>query len=39
MQALGTVQDPEIHQPITELGMVKNVDGRGPAARSGSTCG
>jgi ATP-binding protein involved in chromosome partitioning len=26
MQALATVQDPEIRQPITELGMVKNVD-------------
>ncbi|HTT51538.1 MAG TPA: Mrp/NBP35 family ATP-binding protein [Streptosporangiaceae bacterium] len=25
-QALGTVQDPEIHRPITELGMVKRVD-------------
>jgi ATP-binding protein involved in chromosome partitioning len=24
--ALATVQDPEIHKPITELGMVKNVD-------------
>lgn len=24
-QALGTVQDPEIHRPITELGMVKSV--------------
>jgi len=23
--ALGTVQDPEIHRPITELGMVKSV--------------
>jgi ATP-binding protein involved in chromosome partitioning len=31
-QALGTVNDPEIHRPITELGMVKDVqvtaDGR-----------
>src|SRR6516225_6949976 len=25
-QALGGVQDPEIHRPITELGMVKNVE-------------
>jgi ATP-binding protein involved in chromosome partitioning len=25
-QALATVSDPEIHRPITELGMVKNVD-------------
>jgi ATP-binding protein involved in chromosome partitioning len=25
-QALAGVQDPEIHRPITELGMVKNVD-------------
>ncbi len=25
-RALGNVQDPEIHRPITELGMVKNVD-------------
>ncbi len=24
--ALATVNDPEIHQPITELGMVKSVD-------------
>jgi ATP-binding protein involved in chromosome partitioning len=24
-RALGTVQDPEIHRPITELGMVKSV--------------
>src|SRR2546429_9144445 len=24
-QALDGVQDPEIHRPITELGMVKNV--------------
>ncbi|MFC1407226.1 MULTISPECIES: Mrp/NBP35 family ATP-binding protein [Streptacidiphilus] len=24
--ALGTVQDPEIHRPITELGMVKSVE-------------
>ena len=31
--ALGTVQDPEIHRPITELGMVKSVeiDERGAA--------
>ena len=30
-QALGGVQDPEIHRPITELGMVKNVEvGDGP---------
>jgi ATP-binding protein involved in chromosome partitioning len=26
MQALAGVQDPEIHRPITELGMVKNVE-------------
>jgi len=26
MTALATVQDPEIHQPITELNMVKSVD-------------
>ncbi len=26
MAALAGVQDPEIHRPITELGMVKNVD-------------
>src|SRR5215472_18186386 len=25
MRALGSVQDPEIHRPITQLGMVKNV--------------
>jgi ATP-binding protein involved in chromosome partitioning len=25
-QALATVSDPEIHRPITELGMVKNVE-------------
>ena len=25
-QALASVSDPEIHRPITELGMVKNVD-------------
>src|ERR1700684_3942962 len=25
-QALAKVNDPEIHRPITELGMVKNVD-------------
>jgi ATP-binding protein involved in chromosome partitioning len=25
-KALATVNDPEIHQPITELGMIKNVD-------------
>ncbi|MGI8888762.1 MAG: metal-sulfur cluster assembly factor, partial [Nocardioidaceae bacterium] len=24
--ALATVNDPEIHRPITELGMVKDVD-------------
>ena len=24
--ALGTVNDPEIHKPITDLGMVKSVD-------------
>ena len=26
MTALAGVQDPEIHRPITDLGMVKNVD-------------
>jgi ATP-binding protein involved in chromosome partitioning len=26
MQALATVQDPEIRRPITELGMVKNIE-------------
>lgn len=26
MRALADVQDPEIHRPITELGMVKNVE-------------
>jgi ATP-binding protein involved in chromosome partitioning len=26
MQALAGVQDPEIHRPITDLGMVKNID-------------
>lgn len=26
MAALATVEDPEIHKPITELGMVKSVD-------------
>ncbi|KWW99280.1 sodium:proton antiporter [Carbonactinospora thermoautotrophica] len=26
MAALATVQDPEIHRPITDLGMVKSVD-------------
>ena len=25
-QALSGVNDPEIHRPITELGMVKNVE-------------
>ena len=25
-RALDGVQDPEIHRPITELGMVKNID-------------
>ena len=34
--ALGTVEDPEIHRPITELGMVKSVavspDGRAEVA-------
>ena len=25
-EALAGVNDPEIHRPITELGMVKNVD-------------
>jgi ATP-binding protein involved in chromosome partitioning len=28
MRALDGVQDPEIHRPITDLGMVKNVDVR-----------
>jgi ATP-binding protein involved in chromosome partitioning len=33
-QALATVNDPEIHRPITELGMVKNVEiGRGGAVK------
>ncbi len=27
-QALGTVNDPEIHRPITDLGMVKNIQVR-----------
>jgi ATP-binding protein involved in chromosome partitioning len=32
--ALATVQDPEIHRPITDLGMVKSVDiGEGGAVR------
>jgi ATP-binding protein involved in chromosome partitioning len=31
-QALATVSDPEIHRPITELGMVKNID-IGPEGR------
>jgi ATP-binding protein involved in chromosome partitioning len=26
MTALATVQDPEIRRPITEIGMVKNVE-------------
>ncbi len=26
MTALSTVQDPEIRRPITEIGMVKNVE-------------
>src|SRR3954454_16783911 len=26
LAALATVQDPEIHQPITDLGMVKGVE-------------
>ena len=26
MSALSTVQDPEIRRPITEIGMVKNVE-------------
>ncbi|MGD0936148.1 MAG: iron-sulfur cluster assembly protein, partial [Streptosporangiaceae bacterium] len=25
-RALATVNDPEIHRPITDLGMVKNID-------------
>src|SRR5258707_8319537 len=34
MQALATVQDPEIRRPITDLGMVKNVEvGSGGAVR------
>jgi ATP-binding protein involved in chromosome partitioning len=34
MQALATVQDPEIRRPITDLGMVKNVEvGAGGAVR------
>lgn len=28
--ALSTVQDPEIHRPITDLGMVRSVDVEGP---------
>jgi ATP-binding protein involved in chromosome partitioning len=32
--ALGTVQDPEIHRPITELGMVKSVEIDGSGAAS-----
>ena len=31
-RALDGVQDPEIHRPITELGMVKNVDVAGDGA-------
>ena len=26
LAALATVEDPEIHRPITELGMVKGID-------------
>jgi ATP-binding protein involved in chromosome partitioning len=26
LEALATVNDPEIHRPITELGMVKSVE-------------
>jgi ATP-binding protein involved in chromosome partitioning len=34
MLALGDVKDPEIHRPITELGMVKNVEvGTGGSVR------
>src|SRR5258708_19680005 len=34
MQALASVQDPEIRRPITDLGMVKNVEvGTGGAVR------
>ena len=34
MSALAGVQDPEIHRPITELGMVKNIEiGPGGAVR------
>src|SRR5258708_7005557 len=34
MLALGDVKDPEIHRPITELGMVKNVEvGAGGSVR------
>src|SRR5260370_625596 len=34
MQALATVQDPESRRPITDLGMVKNVEaGSGGAVR------
>ena len=36
--ALATVDDPEIHRPITELGMVKSVVvGRRRRATSGCT--
>src|ERR1022692_5118999 len=31
-QALSGVNDPEIHRPITELGMVKNVEVGGDGA-------
>src|SRR5258707_23823 len=31
-QALEGVQDPEIHKPITQLGMGKNVDGAADGA-------
>jgi ATP-binding protein involved in chromosome partitioning len=34
MAALGTVEDPEIHRPVTELGMVRKVEvGDGGAVR------
>ena len=35
-QALARVNDPEIHRPITELGMVKNIDVGPRAAWYGS---
>ena len=34
--ALATVEDPEIHQPITELGMVGSIE-IGPTGREPAT--